>query len=86
MAKTIVEEDLNNLEALLGKTVTLYCCRYIYTGTLKVVDDFSVKLEGAKIVYETGSFDESEWKNCKKFPQDVWFVAKQSIESFGILK
>ena len=85
MKKILSEVDCEGLEKLLGETVTLFCCRYIYTGVLSGVSEREVLLEDAGIVYETGGFDTKEWADCQKLPRD-WYVAIQSIESFGILK
>jgi len=85
MKMIVTEIENEGLEALIGKRVTLFCGVYIYTGTLVGVNQTCVKLEDAGIVYETGSFTESDWKDCQKLPND-WYVATQSIESFGVLK
>ena len=85
MKKLITEVETEGLEKLLGETVTLFCCRYIYTGTLTGVNDFCVLLEKAKIVYETGELTTKEWSDAQPLPND-WYVARQSIESFGLLK
>lgn len=84
--KVIVEQNsAEGLELLLGETVTLFCQIYIYTGKLIGVNDSFVKLKDAHIVYETGAFDESGWKDAQRLPND-WYVQKNSIESFGLLK
>lgn len=84
--KKIVEVNTeSHLENLLGKTVTLFCCRYIYSGELISVDDFSVCLKDAGIVYETGELTDKKWKDRQALPND-FYIAKDSIESFGILK
>ena len=85
MKVMVTEVENEGLEALMGKRVTLFCGVYIYTGKLVGVNDTCVKLEDAGIVYETGPFTESHWKDCQKLPND-WYVATQSIESFGVLK
>ena len=81
----VQEVQGEGLTALLGETVTLFCCRYIYTGKLVGVNDTCVLLEDAGIVYETGSFNSKDWKDCQKLP-NAWYVQTASIESFGILK
>ena len=82
----IVKEDNNEgLDALLGKTVTLFCGVYIYTGVLVGVNDYCVKLEKAGIVYETGPLTDKSWKDKQSLPS-AWYVTRQSIESFGLLK
>lgn len=84
--KVLVNEVENEgLFALMGKRVTLFTGVYIYTGKLVGVNDTCVKLEDAGIVYETGSFNEKNWKDCQNLPND-WYVTTHSIESFGELK
>ena len=84
--KVMVKEVENEgLEALMGQRVTLFCGVYIYTGKLVGVNQTCVKLEDAGIVYETGPFGEKTWKDMQPLPND-WYVATQSIESFGVLK
>ena len=74
------------LESLLGQNVTLFCMNYIYTGKLVGVDEVQVKLEDAKIVYETGAFTEKEWTDAQSLPNGIWYVRLATVESFGILK
>ena len=70
--KILVNEVENEgLESLLGKTVVLWCGVYIYTGRLVGVNSTCVKLDSAKVVYETGPHG------------TPWYVTTQSIESFG---
>jgi hypothetical protein len=85
MKMIVTEVENEGLEALLGQRVTLFCGVYIYTGRLVGVNTSCVKLENAGIVYETGPFNEKKWKDCQPLPND-WYVATQSIESFGLLK
>ena len=61
MKKIIIEEQGEGLEKLLGQRVTFFCCRYIYTGMLKGVNDDSVLLTDCGIVYETGALDKKDW-------------------------
>lgn len=81
----VVKVEDKGLTALLGEKVTLFCAVYIYTGTLAGVNDSCVLLEDASIVYETGAFNEKNWKEAQKLPHS-WYVQKALIESFGILK
>jgi len=84
--KVLVQEVENEgLSALLGKVVTLYCGVYIYTGKLVGINTSCVKLEEAKVVYETGAYNTKDWADAQALP-GVWYVTTQSIESFGILK
>ena len=85
MKKIVEEIKGEGLEKLLGEKVTLFCCRYIYSGKLIGVNDDCVLLSDCGIVYETGSFGSKDWSDFQKLPHD-WYVSKQSIESFGRLK
>jgi hypothetical protein len=78
--------DTEGLESLLGQNVTLFCMNYIYTGKLVGVDGVQVKLDDAKIVYETGSFTEKEWTDAQPLPNGTWYVRLATVESFGIMK
>ena len=84
--KTFIKEEENEgLEKLLGKRITLFCCRYIYTGDLVGVNDTCVKLSNAGVVFETGAFDKDEWEDMQPLPNDT-YIQTSSIESFTILK
>lgn len=71
---------------LIGQNVTLFCMNYIYTGTLVSFDGYQAKLENAKIVYETGAFDDPEWRDAQPIPNGVWYVRVSAIESYGVMK
>jgi len=85
MEKIVEEISGEGLEKLLGERVTFFCANYIYTGKLIGVNDDCVLLSEAGIVYETGELTDKNWKDMQKLPKD-WYVMKQSIESFGLLK
>ena len=85
MKMIVTEVENEGLGVLMGKRVTLFCGIYIYTGKLVGVNTQCVKLEDAGIVYETGAFTDENWRDCQSLPND-WYVAIQSIESFGELK
>lgn len=82
MAKTKV----TGLESFLGKTVTLFCGNYFYTGTLEAIGKESVELSGAKVVFDTGAYDSASWQTAEALPKGSWHVTKTWIESFGDLK
>ena len=86
MEVLVKTENKEGLMALLGQTVTLFCCRYIYTGKLVGVNEKDVKLENPRIVYETGSFTEPEWKDAQALPKKVFYIRTDAIESYGIMK
>jgi len=79
---SIENEDFN---ALLGQTITLFCAVYIYTGKLVWVGSTSVKIENPKIVYETGSFSDTSWKDAQSLPNEM-YICTAMVESFGIVK
>ena len=85
MKRIIETDETSGFEALLGEKVTLFCLNYIYTGTLAGVNNDHVLLSSPKLVYETGSFDEKEWKNAQALPHE-WRVQISAVESWGVLK
>lgn len=87
MKKLVKIEEVQGegLLGLIGENITLFCLNYIYTGRLVGVNDTFVKLEKASIVYETGAFTDSKFKDAQALPND-WYVQTSSIESFGKLK
>ena len=82
---TVQEVDGEGLEGLLGKRVTLYCARFIYSGDLAGVNDTCVLLENAEIVFDTGELNSKTWSVSESLP-NVWYVQRQAVESFGVLK
>jgi len=85
--KVLIETKENEgLESLLGQEVTFFCINYIYVGKLVGINADCIKLENPKIVYETGSFKESYWKDAQLLPHKYFYISRQSIESFGIMK
>ena len=84
--KVITEEIKNEgMVALLGQEVTIFCCRYIYTGKLIGVNDTCVKLGDPKIVYDTGCFSKDKFADAQSLGVESYYVATGSIESFGVL-
>lgn len=84
--RVIVDEiSGEGLDGLLGQVITLFCMNYIYTGKLVGINDTCVKIEGAKIVYETGALTDKAWKDAQALPGS-WYVRTGAIESFGLLK
>ena len=81
----VIEVENEGLYAFLGETITVFCAIYIYTGKLIGVNNEYIKLEDPKIVYETGAFNEKNWKDAQALPND-FYIMTQMIESFGILK
>jgi hypothetical protein len=87
MKKLVKVEEVSGegLIGLMGENVTLFCLNYIYAGKLVEVNDTFVMLENPKIVYETGTFSDPNFKDAQSLPNN-WYVQVSSIESFGKLK
>ncbi len=87
MKKLVKVEEVSGegLIGLMGEEVTLFCLNYIYAGRLVGVNDEYVKLENAKVVYETGAFTDKSWKDAQALPHE-WYVKTGTVESFGKLK
>ena len=85
--KVLVEtKEVEGLESLIGQEVTFFCINYIYAGKLIGINADCVKIENPKIVYETGAFNEKGWQDAQALPHQYFYIARQSIESFGIMK
>ena len=85
--KVVVEDRHDEgFDAFLNKDVSLWCLNYIYSGKLVGINDTCLKLENAKIVYETGAFTEKGWKDAQRLPEGTHYVQISAIESFGPVK
>ena len=82
----VTEVAGEGLEALLGEKVLLFCLNYIYTGKLVGVNESFVQLEDPAIVYETGPFSDSNYKDAQRLHTKVWYVQRGAVESFGVSK
>lgn len=79
----VTEVNGEGIDSLLGEQVVLFGLNYIYTGKLVGVNATFVKLEDAKIIYETGPFSQSGWKDVQPLWTKEWYVQVSAIESFG---
>lgn len=82
----VVEVSGEGLECLIGKRVTLFCANYFYVGKLVGVNTTCVKLENAAIIYETGAFTDTKYKDEQPLGAKEFYVQTNAIESFGVLK
>ena len=84
--KKIVKVSSEGFEALLGKKVIIYSCRYIYVGKLVGVNNTCILLEDAKFIYSTGPYrkDIKKWESSENCWNDSWYIQTSSIESFGL--
>ena len=81
----VIEVEGEGFLALLGQRVTLFCMNYIYTGDLVGVNEACVLLEKPSIVYETGAFNEKNWKDAQPLPHSI-YIQMSSVEAFGVVK
>lgn len=79
----VTEVDGEGLEKFLGEKVLLLCGNYFYAGKLTGINETCVALEEPSIVYETGEWNSSTYKDSQRLPGSVWYVATSAIESFG---
>lgn len=84
MKQFVKVEEVENegLESFFGKSITLFCTTYIYSGKLVGVNDKFVKIENPEVVFETGPFDSKTWKLAEKLPSPHYIQLNQ-LESFG---
>jgi len=83
---TVQEVEGEGMEALLGENVLIFCLNYIYAGKLSGVNKTCVQLEDAKIVYETGAFNNKGYADAQSLPGKEWLVQISAIESIGLGK
>lgn len=82
--KVEVKEVQNEgLVKLLESNVLIFGLNYIYAGKLVGVNDTFIKLEGCKIVYETGEFTSKTYKDAQALMGNAWYIQLSAIESFG---
>lgn len=81
--REVVQDCNEGLPSLMDKKVILFCANYFYTGLLVEVNKTCVKLENPSIVYETGSFSDSAYKDAQSLNVKHWYVRLGAIESFG---
>lgn len=82
----VQEVEQEGFLAFMGKALLVFASNYIYTGVLVGVNDTFIKLEGARLVYETGAFASKAYTDAQALPEGVWYVQQSAIESFGASK
>lgn len=83
--QTVVENPQEGFLSLLGQNITLFCMNYIYTGKLVGVNEFQLKLENAKVVFETGAFSSKDWKDAQSLP-NACYIRFSAVEMYTVLK
>lgn len=79
---TVTEVEGEGFDALLNEHIMIFCMNYIYAGKLVGVNEKFIKIEDAKIVYETGPFSSVGYKDAQSLPSP-WYIQQSSIESYG---
>ena len=82
MKRIIEETNVSGLDALMGEQVLLLCGNYFYAGKLTGVNKTLVELTDASIVYETGEWSASKWKDAQAMGPGPTYVRIQWIEAF----
>jgi len=86
MKKLVTEVENEGFEKLLGETVTLFCMNYFYNGKLIGVNETCVLLQDPKIIYETGKFTDSSWKDIQSMGINELYIQRGSVEAFASTK
>jgi hypothetical protein len=82
MRKIIEQTEGEVLEKFLGEKILVMCANYFYNGALKGINETCILLSNASIVYETGEWSASNFKDVQQLPSE-WYVQLSAIESFG---
>jgi hypothetical protein len=83
--QTVIEDAQEGFMALLGQNITVFCMNYIYTGKLVGVNESQLKLEDAKVVFETGAFSSKDWKDAQALP-NACYIRFSAVEMYTVLK
>ena len=86
MKRLVETNDESGLESLMGEQVLLLCVNYFYTGKLVGLNDLYLELGNPAIVYETGAWNESGYKDVQPLHASRFYVQRTAIESFGRAK
>ena len=86
MKRLVTEVENEGFEKLMGETVTLLCMNYFYNGRLVGVNETCILISDPKLIYETGSWTDSDWKDAQDMGIAELYIQKASIESFGVTK
>lgn len=86
MRKLVKEVENEGLSKLLGERVTLFCQSYFYNGILEGVNETCVLLTDPKVIYETGAWSDSSWKDAQSMNVKELYVQISAIESFAATK
>ena len=69
------------MHPLKDKNVIVMASNYIYYGTLEEVCIDRITLNNPSIIYETGEWSASEWKDIQKLPTNRIHIERSAVES-----
>ncbi len=73
-------------EQVRGEYVLLMCLNYNYYGRIAEINESFLTLDNAKLVYETGAWEQTSWEDAQELPSGVFNVMTSMIESWGMVK
>ena len=84
MKKLVEQVEGEGLESLIGETVIIFCMNYFYAGKLTGVNEVDILLSDPSIVFQTGSFDSSNWEEEQRLVfTDSLYIRTASIEAYA---
>lgn len=87
VVEVVTEEETSVVEAegglleLLGKDVYCGCMNYAYAGKVTGVNEKFIELSAPKVIYETGPWNATSWKDAQALPTPKVFIAIAAIEN-----
>lgn len=78
----IIEDNGEGLDSLMGEQVIVFCVNYIYAGKLIGINKDDILLENGQIVYETGAFTDTKYKDAQEVA-DKLYIRTSAIESYA---
>ncbi len=85
MKRLVVEDENEGLLALLNEKVMIMTSGYFYHGILEGVNETCIKLKNPGVIYETGAWSDSSFKDLQLMGVNSWYISMGAIESFGIM-
>ncbi len=79
--RKLVDVDTEGLESLLGEDIMVWSLNYIYAGKLVGVNDTCIRLDDAKVVYETGPLTSAGFQDAQALPHPA-YIQLACIEMF----
>jgi hypothetical protein len=83
---SIVDDNDAGYIEYLGKICYIQCSSYSYTGEVTGVNSTFIQVSNPSIVYETGPWNNKDWKDCQKLPTDKVTLNIAHIEAIFEVK